>query len=166
VPYQRKTVRRYGQAVEEFRERLLMLMHMLGGQPARGPEIIGIRFVNTAQGGVRNVFVQGGMVCFVTAYHKNYRQTDQIKVIHRYVPREVGELWVWYAWLVLPFWQQVQGLVKGVTGADKVSAFVWADEIVASMAAADTNADRTTSEAGKGEGNYNTEGAAGTDGET
>jgi hypothetical protein len=36
-------------------------------------------------------------------------------------------LLVWYLWLVLPFWQQVQGMVKG---ADQVSAFLWSEEIV------------------------------------
>jgi hypothetical protein len=35
-------------------------------------------------------------------------------------------LLVWYLWLVLPFWQQVQGMVKG---ADQVSAFLWSEEI-------------------------------------
>ncbi|KAK4441880.1 hypothetical protein QBC34DRAFT_457824 [Podospora aff. communis PSN243] len=37
------------------------------------------------------------------------RSNDQVKIIHRYLPRVVGELAVWYLWLVLPFWQQVQG---------------------------------------------------------
>jgi hypothetical protein len=30
-------------------------------------------------------------------------------------------------WIVLEFWQQVQGMVKG---GDRCSAFLWADEIV------------------------------------
>jgi hypothetical protein len=37
-----------------------------------------------------------GMACFVTSYQKNYRSTGQVKVIHRYLPREAGELLVWY----------------------------------------------------------------------
>src|SRR5690606_40409954 len=84
-------------------------------------EIIEIRHTNTAHGGVRNVMIDRGMVLFVTLYHKNYRSTEQVKVIHRYLPREVGELAVWYLWLVLPFWQQVQGMM---TGADETSAFL------------------------------------------
>ncbi|KJZ69304.1 hypothetical protein HIM_11298 [Hirsutella minnesotensis 3608] len=66
-------------------------------------------------------------MCFVTSYHKGFRSTGQAKVIHRYMPREVGELLVWYLWLILPFWQQVQGIVKE---ADVCSPFLWADEIV------------------------------------
>ena len=73
---------------------------------------MGLRFRNTGQGGTRNIFVQRGMICFVVWYHKNMRSTDQAKVIHRVLPREVGELLVWYLWLVLPFWQQVQGVIR------------------------------------------------------
>jgi superfamily II DNA helicase RecQ len=126
-PYRVKAVRAYGQMVEQFRERLWMMMHMVGGQPARTTEITGMRMVNTANGGLRNIFAHNGMICFVTSYHKNYRSTGQAKVIHRYLPREVGELLVWYMWLVLGFWQEVQGMVKA---ADRCSVFLWADEIV------------------------------------
>lgn len=127
VPYQETAVRRYGKLVERFREGLLATMHMLGGMPARAWEILEIRHTNTAHGGARNVMVDRGMVMFVTLYHKNYRSAEQVKVIHRYLPREVGELVVWYLWLVLPFWQQVQGMM---TGGDRPSAFLWADEVV------------------------------------
>lgn len=126
-PYRAGAIRKYGHAVEQFRERLWMVMHMVAGQPARSTEILGIRMVNTVDGGVRNILAHNGMMCFVTAYHKNFRSTGQAKVIHWYLPREVGELLVWYMWLVLPFWQQVQGLVKQ---AGERSAFLWADEIV------------------------------------
>jgi hypothetical protein len=42
------------------------------------------------------------MVVFVTHYHKGFHATNDVKIIHRYVPREVGELVVWYLWLVVP----------------------------------------------------------------
>lgn len=126
-PYRGRAIREYGRLVDELREQLWVLMHLLGGQPARSQEILGLRMWNTANGGVRNIFVHQGMVCFVTMYHKGARRTDTTKVIHRYVPREVGGLLVWYMWLVLPFWQKVQGRVKGQR---RVSAFLWADEVV------------------------------------
>ena len=103
------------------------MMHMLGGMPARSWEILEVRHSNTEYGGVRNIIIDRGLVCFVTSYYKNYRSSDQVKIIHWYLPREVGELVVWYLWLVLPFWQEVQGIFKG---ADEPSAFLWADEIV------------------------------------
>jgi RecQ family ATP-dependent DNA helicase len=150
-PYRAKAVRAYGQMVEQFRERLWMMMHMLGGQPARTTEITGIRMANTANGGLRNIFAHNGMMCFVTSYHKNYRSTGQAKVIHRYLPREVGELLVWYMWLVLGFWQEVQGMVKA---ADRCSAFLWADEVVSREEGEQPGAE----EAGEGQEEPRTEG--------
>jgi hypothetical protein len=97
-------VREYGVRVEEFREKLLAMVHLTAGQPARGPEILGLWYRNTGQGGVRNIFVERGMVCLVTLYYKNLFRADQTKLIYRYLPREMGELLVWYLWLVLPFW--------------------------------------------------------------
>ncbi|KAI7592077.1 hypothetical protein KC316_g2510 [Hortaea werneckii] len=44
-----------------FRGKLLALMHMTGGQSARGPEILSIRHRDTVQGGHRNLFVEDGM---------------------------------------------------------------------------------------------------------
>ncbi|KAM4065788.1 DEAD/DEAH box helicase [Hirsutella rhossiliensis] len=123
-----KAVRQYGKAVDQFRERLWMPMHMVSWQPARTTEILGIRMVNTVNGGVRNIMAHNQMMCFVTSYHKTFRATGQAKVIHRYLPREVGELLVWYLWLALPVWQQVRGMVKG----GRLSAFLWSDEVVGS----------------------------------
>lgn len=126
-PYRGKAIRDYDRIVDQFREQMLVLMHMTGGQPARSPEVLGLRMWNTMNGGVRNIFIHNGMVCFVTMYHKGFRQTNSAKVIHRYVPREVGALLIWYMWLALPFWQNVQRRVKGKT---RRSAFLWADEVV------------------------------------
>ena len=64
--YREQTIRQYGQQVEEFREKILMAMHITGGQPGQGPEVLGLRIYNTAQGGVQNVFIDRGMVCFMT----------------------------------------------------------------------------------------------------
>ena len=33
-------IREYGEAMKVFREQLLVLMHMSGGQPARGTELV------------------------------------------------------------------------------------------------------------------------------
>ena len=90
--YRDAAVRKYGRLVEQFRETLLVAMHMLGGMPAQSWELLGIRHANTARGGVRNMIVDRGIVAFVTLYHKNYCSTADVKVIHRYLLREVGEL--------------------------------------------------------------------------
>jgi hypothetical protein len=82
--------------VVKFCEKLAVLMHVSGRQPARGLEILSVQHSNTVQGGHCNVFIEDGMVVFVTRYYKGYNLSGDFKIIHRYLPREVGELVVWY----------------------------------------------------------------------
>jgi hypothetical protein len=49
-------------------------------------------------------------------------QTGSMKVIHHWLPQEVGELMLYYLWLVLPFWEKVQ---ISVDADFKGSPFVW-----------------------------------------
>jgi len=49
-------VRAYTRRVVAFREKLLVLVHLTGGQPARGTEILSVRHRNTVKGEHRNVF--------------------------------------------------------------------------------------------------------------
>lgn len=91
-----------------FRERLSIAVHICGGQPARGKELLSIRHRNTPGGGQRDLFIEDGMVTLVTKYHKGFYASNDTKVIHRYLPREIGELVVWYLWLVLPFVETLQ----------------------------------------------------------
>jgi RecQ family ATP-dependent DNA helicase len=119
---ERQEVERYMDRVVEFREKLMVLMHVTGGQPARGPEIMSIRHSNTVKGGHRNIFIEDGMVVFVTRYHKGYSVSGDVKIIHRYLPREVGELVVYYMWLVLPF---QQGLEAMVWEKEVISSHMW-----------------------------------------
>jgi hypothetical protein len=92
----RQAVERYMDRVVEFREKLAVLMHISGGQPARGPEILSVQHSNTMQGGHRNIFIKDRMVVFVTRYYKGYNVSGDVKIIYCYLPREVGELVVWY----------------------------------------------------------------------
>ena len=69
--YWAQAVWQYRQQVEGFREKLLAMIHVTEGQPGRTGEILGLRFCNTGQGGVQNIFVQWGMVCFVVWDYKN-----------------------------------------------------------------------------------------------
>lgn len=105
-----------------FRSKVLVLMHLAGGQPARGPEILSICHRNTVNRDHRNVFIEDGLVVFVTRDHKGYNTSGLVKIIHRYLPREVGELLVYYLWLVLPFWEHVEG---EVWQKERVSSNLW-----------------------------------------
>jgi hypothetical protein len=120
--WNRAQVEAYMAAVVRFRENMLVLMHITGGQPARGTEMLTIRHSNTLKGGHRNVFIENGLVVLVTRYHKGYTMSGDVKIIHRYLPRPVGELWVWYAWLVLPFQQRLEA---NVWQKDEISSHVW-----------------------------------------
>jgi hypothetical protein len=89
-------VERYIDRVIAFQEKLIMLMHITGGQLARGLEIISVRHSNTVKGGHRNIFIKDRMVVFATRYYKGYNVSGDVKIIHRYLPREVGKLLVYY----------------------------------------------------------------------
>jgi superfamily II DNA or RNA helicase len=100
-------LQKYFQQVARFKEKLAVAVHLTGGAPARAPELLSIQHVNTETNSRRNIFIEDGMVVFVTTYHKGFHASNDIKIIHRYLPREVGELVVWYLWLVLPFVRQL-----------------------------------------------------------
>jgi hypothetical protein len=112
----------YEQHLVRFQEQLLFCCHFSGGQPSRAPEILSIRHRNTANGGIRNVGVENGLMFYVPKTHKNYMQTGSMKIVHHWLPREVGELMLYYLWLVLPFWERVQ---ISVDEDVRLSPFVW-----------------------------------------
>ena len=131
---ERQAVEWYMDRVIAFREKLIVLMHVTAGQPARATELLSIRHSNTVKGGHRNIFIEDGMVVFVTRYHKGYAVSGDVKIIHRYLPREVGELLVLYLWLVLPFQQRLE-------------AMVWKKKVISShLWPADPNGRKWTSE--------------------
>jgi hypothetical protein len=57
-------------------------MHITGGQPARGLEIISVRHSNTVKGGHRNIFIKDSIVVFATRYYKGYNVSGDVKIIH------------------------------------------------------------------------------------
>lgn len=115
--------KKYLARVDAFLERLLLLVHLTSGQPARGTELVGLRYKNTMSSHLRDVFIEAGAVTMVTAYHKGYSITGSTKIIHRYLPREVGELMIYYLWLVRPFWQRLEKLALYQT--EEPSPYIW-----------------------------------------
>jgi hypothetical protein len=90
----------------------MVLVHFSAGAPARATELLSIRHTNGAEArNQRGVFIDNGTVSFVTAYHKGFSASQKAKIIHRYVPREVGELVVQFLWLVQPFIEQLQAAI-------------------------------------------------------
>lgn len=93
--WDKQQIQQYMQLASTFLGRFHLLFHIAGGQPARGTELLTIRLRNSSQCDARNVFIENGMVSFMTSYHKNYSEASTTKIIHRYLPHEVGELFVY-----------------------------------------------------------------------
>lgn len=107
--WQESTVKRYLRLHRQFLTRLAMLCLILGGQPPRTPELFSVRVRNTANG-ERHLFLDHGMVMLATRYHKGYSVEGSCKLIHRFLPRRLGEALVRYLVLVQPFVQQLHQL--------------------------------------------------------
>ncbi|KAH0551515.1 hypothetical protein GP486_007269 [Trichoglossum hirsutum] len=118
-----KQVNDYMDKISLFIERLLILIHMTAGQPARAKELLSLRYCNTEKGGHRCIFIENGLIAIVTFYDKGYNIRGTEKIIYRYLPQEVGELLLLYIWLVLPIRQQLQKLVYNDT--EIPLAFLW-----------------------------------------
>ena len=90
--WKRARISQYIKTIRRFKEKLAVLIQVSAGQPAREPELLNIRYQNIRTSGRRNVFIEDGQVVLVTAYHKEYNLEGNTKIIHRYLPREVGDL--------------------------------------------------------------------------
>ena len=108
----RSGIKTYLNQVKVLLHKLLVLIHVVGGQPARGTEMLSIRHSNTVVGKHRNIFIIHGMVAFVPQYSKCSRHAGRSKVIHRFVPSEVGRLVVLYLWLILPFQRALEQMLQ------------------------------------------------------
>ena len=118
-----REVRRYLRTIDRFRELLLLIIHICGGQPARGSEITAIRFRNGFMQD-RNIFVIHGQVVIVTRYHKSQSQWDKPKVIPRFLPWRVGQLLAVY----LAYVQPIQELLAAQINSSWPSDYLWANE--------------------------------------
>jgi len=97
IRWNKKGVEDYLRSVSRFKEELFVLVHLTAGALARGTEVLSIQYKNGRDSRAqRGVFIDRGMVEFVTSYHKGYSASQKVKIIHRYVPKEVGELIVYY----------------------------------------------------------------------
>ncbi|KAK5011121.1 hypothetical protein LTR28_005546 [Elasticomyces elasticus] len=92
-----KAVEGYSRKVKKFKEELIVLVHITAGAPARSTELISIQRQNGKDArSHRGVFVDNGLVAFVTAYHKRFSASQSMRIIHRFAPseRHFGS-WLW-----------------------------------------------------------------------
>lgn len=72
----------------------------------------------------RNVFVEHGLLTTVTSYHKGYSIQGSTKIIHRYAPRPVSELLIYYLWLIVPFSRQLE-LLTNTSVTSTTQPWLW-----------------------------------------
>jgi hypothetical protein len=108
VVWKEKRIKEYEKAMKLSDEQTLVAVHMTGGLPARGTELVTIQHINGSNGEGRGIFIEDGMMVTVSKYHKGYQSSQKAKVIHRYLPREVGELLFYYLWIIRPFWRKLE----------------------------------------------------------
>lgn len=120
---QKRAILKYGSIIERFLADLAFLAHVTSGQASRGTELLSLRYRNTQEGGLRNVFIDRGLVLLVTGYHKGYNESGYTKIIHRFLPKSVGILLVYYLWLVLPFWEDINAFTS--ESSTIFSPYIW-----------------------------------------
>jgi superfamily II DNA helicase RecQ len=126
IQWRDRAVAEYMKDIRAFKEGLFVLVHTCGGAPARGSEITTIQGENGEEGlGYRGIFADAGMISFTSTYHKGYSLSKRVKTIHRYVPKEVGEIVVYFLGLGRPFVSDLQMLHSGIT---RRTSFMWEPE--------------------------------------
>ncbi|KAK0926478.1 hypothetical protein LTR29_017851 [Friedmanniomyces endolithicus] len=120
-----RLAREYLRTVDKLRKLLLFCVHVTGGQPARGSEILSLRFKNGHLRD-RNVFILDGYVMTVTFYNKTEAEWDIPKVVPRFLPWRVGQLLSLYLIYVQPFMEMLSvetsygcGWSEYIWGSDK-----------------------------------------------
>ena len=84
--------------------------------------MLSIQHRNDTASNVRGVFIQGGLVALVTRYHKGFAFSGRPKTVYRFLPNDVGELLVYYLWLIAP----VEAFFIWLTqGRITQSVFLW-----------------------------------------
>lgn len=100
-------------------------MHLTGGQPARGPELLSIRWRNSVYQD-RNLYVINGQLATVTRYHKSQSLLDRPKVIPRFLPGPVGQLVAAYLLYLRPL-QAILLSSQGKVLLASMNDYLWID---------------------------------------
>jgi superfamily II DNA helicase RecQ len=105
-------VQRYCRRVQEFLDILFLLVHLTSGQPGRLTEVLSVQVANTLNNGPRNLFLFNDLMAVVPRYHKGYNYDKSLKVVYRFLPRQIGNLLAWYLWLIRPFYTQITAMQR------------------------------------------------------
>ena len=103
---------------KQFLLKLMVAMHLTGGQPARSPEIGSIKVRNSAASS-RNLFVINGRVAVVTTYDKSRKRRGKTEYVFRCFPDRLSQVIIQYLVYVLPFSRVVERTKGDFLFADK-----------------------------------------------
>jgi len=74
----------------------LVLVYITSKLPACGIEVVIVQYINNINGEYRGIFIEDRLIIYITMYYKKIRASNKAKIIHQYLPREVGELFFYY----------------------------------------------------------------------
>jgi len=92
---------------QQFLLKLMVAMHIMGGQPARSPEIGSIKVRNGVMSG-RNIFVINGRIAVVTTYDKARKRRGKTEYVFRCFPDRLSQVIAQYLVYMLPFSRVVE----------------------------------------------------------
>jgi hypothetical protein len=103
---------------KQFLLKLMVAMHLTGGQPARSSEIGSITVQNSITSS-RNLFVINGRVAVVTTYDKAVKRRGKTEYVFRCFPDPLSQVLVQYLVYVLPFTRVIEKTKGDFLFADK-----------------------------------------------
>jgi hypothetical protein len=129
---------------------MMLVFHLLSGQPARATELLCLRYRNTVFHS-RNIFVHDGALMTVTRYSKTQWSSGRSSYIPRFLPRIVAKVFVAYVTQILPVRQYLASLMGAndqQTPADWVDTHLfcdpkgkpWDDSVLSSAMESETKA--------------------------
>ena len=110
-------VREYRQSVERLDKLALLLKQMTGGPPARGQEVTALRIRNGILQ-ARNFYIIDRRLVGVTRYHKSQAMFGEPKVIPRFLPWRLAQVFVICMAWVKPFVEELNQQTNGLPRSD------------------------------------------------
>lgn len=119
-------VKKWLRLLRQFREVAMVLVHVWGGQPGRGPEVTTLRHCDSWQL-IRNMFVLDGQVLLVTDRDKVKAMRDNGRKVARFLPPRIGKMMVAYVAWLLPFERMLRRRCTLPEPPEDMLEFMWRD---------------------------------------
>jgi hypothetical protein len=100
LAWRKSAMASYEATVQEFLDRLSVLIHISGGQPVRESEFFSMTYRNTQRR--RSIIIRFDRVMVHVQYHKGQQQTGNYKENVRFLANSIAELLLDYIVYVLP----------------------------------------------------------------